>query len=127
MIVKTLKELSEAIDKLYNRAKELLQYGAIIIEVDTYKPSRSKDQNDYYYRLCGEISSFLISAGLTSYTKTKVHDINKEQFNIDSTKDLSKEDFCDYITKVTEFWQEATNNFWQPSENPRVYLKRRGY
>jgi hypothetical protein len=127
MIVKTIKELSAVMDKLYSRARELLQYGAIIIEIDSYKPNRSKDQNDYYYRLCGEISEFLMSAGLRGYTKKKVHDINKEQFNIDSTKDLSKEDFCDYITKVTEFWQEATKNFWQPSENPRVFLKRRGY
>lgn len=127
MIVKKLKELSEAFDTLYNKARELLNYGPIIIDINLYKPCRSKDQNDYYYRLCGEISDCLISAGLVSYTKKKVHDFNKEQFGVDSTKDLSKEEFCDYITKVTQFWQEATNNFWHPSENPRVYLKRRGY
>jgi hypothetical protein len=127
MIVRSLKELSESIDKLYNRARELLQYGAIIIDVDTYKPNRSKDQNDYYYRICKEISEFLTSSGIEGFTKKRVHEINKLYFNVESTQELNKEDFCNYITQVMAFWQDKTNNFWQPSENPRVFLKRRGY
>ena len=127
MIIKSIKELSEAFNNLYNRAKELLQYGPIIVNINTYKPNRSKDQNDYYYRMCGEIAEFLTTAGLKGFTKDRVHNINKEKFNVESTKDLSKEEFCEYITVVTAFWQEETNNYWIPSDNPRIYLKRRGY
>lgn len=127
MIIRRLKDLSWSFNRLYEEARDLLQHGPIIINISMYTPNRSKDQNDYYHRMCGEISDFLISSGLDGFTKERVHDINKREFNVESTKDLSREDFCDYITKVTSFWQEQTDNFWIPSENPKVYLKRRGY
>lgn len=127
MIINSKNNLSEGFNTLYDKAKELIEYGPIIVEIKPYVPNRGKTQNDYYFRMCKEIADFLRVSGLKGYTKSKVHNINKFIFNVETTTDLSKDEFCDYITEVIEYWQDKTNNYWVPSDNPRSYLKKMGF
>lgn len=127
MLIKNPKALKSSFIELYEQAKQLLEYGPVVAEVRPFIDNRSKEQNDYYYRLCAEIAKCCRQAGVDDCNKYTIHNLNKEAFGIDSTKDMSKEDFCDYITEVTYYWQNKTNNCWVPSENPRKFLRERGY
>lgn len=127
MLIRNLKALRDSFLELYNEASKLLEYGPVVAEVRPFIDNRSKEQNDYYHRLCAEIAKFLREAGIDGCNKKTVHEINKREFGIDSTADMSKEEFCNYITEVTCFWQRRTNNCWVPSDNPRKYMRERGY
>ena len=133
MYIKDRTELREKFTLLYRQAEHLLDGGAVDVEVKKHEHKRSNAQNAYYHLICGEVAKFLDGAGLSygeyniPYTGDLLHELNKKLFAIKTTTKLSVQDFCDYMTKVIEFWQEKTNWEWMPSELPESYLISRGY
>ena len=133
MYIKDINELRDKFTMLYEQAKHLLEGGAVDVEVKKHFHKRSNEQNAYYFLVCGEVAKFLDTAGLSygeyniPYTGELLHELNKKLFGVKTTTKLSKEDFCDYMTKVIQFWQERTNWEWMPSELPDSYLSKRGY
>lgn len=102
------------------------------IEIKEHKPKRTIQQNSFYWLNCTDIAKFLTEAGSTyseyelDYTSEIIHEINKKKFGVSTTTKLSKQDFCEYMTKMFAFWIEKTNGFWQPKESPYSYLERTG-
>lgn len=134
MKISTLAELKPVFRSLYEQAQALLECGKeVLAEVQEFKPKRTNAQNDYYWQINQEVADFLDDAGLRygefkiPYNKNIIHEIQKTIFGIDTTRSMSKREFCDYETKVIHFWQERTEGNWQPSELPVSYLIRKGY
>lgn len=102
------------------------------IEIKEHKTKRTIQQNSFYWVNCTDIAKFLTEAGLTygeyelDYTSEIIHEINKKKLGVSTTTKLSKQDFCEYMTKMFAFWIEKTNGFWQPKESPYSYLERTG-
>lgn len=133
MYIADLKELKPKFTMLYEQAKHLLEGGAVDVEVKKHVHKRSNAQNNYYHLMCQEVANFLSEAGMTygeyeiPYTGDLLHELNKKLFGVKTTTKLSKEEFCDYMTKMIQFWQERTNWEWTPSEMPDSYLAKMGY
>lgn len=133
MYIKDNTELKAKFTMLYEQAKHLLEVGAVDVEIKKHKQIRSREQNNYYHLICGEVAKFLDSAGLSygefniPYTGELLHELNKKLFGVKTTTKLSKEEFCEYMTRVIQFWQERTNWEWMPSELPETYLLKRGF
>ena len=133
MFIKDSAELRAKFTALYEQAKHLIEGGSIDVEVKKHVHKRSTEQNNYYHLICSEIAKFLDEAGLSygeykiPYTGDLLHELNKKLFDVKTTTKLSKEEFCDYMTRVIQFWQEKTNWEWMPSELPASYLAKRGY
>lgn len=133
MYIKDTTELRDKFTMLYEQAKHLIVGGAIDVEVKKHVHKRSNAQNSYYHLMCQEVAKFLDTAGLSygeyniPYTGELLHELNKKLFGVKTTTKLSKEDFCDYMTRMIQFWQEKTNWEWMPSELPESYLIKQGY
>lgn len=133
MYIKDKSELRDKFTLMYRQAEHLIEGGAIDVEVKKHEHNRSNAQNSYYHLICGEVAKFLDGAGCTygeyktKYTGNLVHEINKSNFDINSTTKLNMREFCDYMTQVIQYWQENTNFYWMPSELPAIYLKLKGY
>lgn len=103
------------------------------IEISEVKDSRSSAQNRYYFLFNTWVSDCLNDAGCTygeyniPYTKDLIHDINKQLFGFETTRKMSVSEFCEYITKVSQFWIERTNGTLEIPELPMSYLERLGY
>lgn len=120
--------------QLRKQAESLLLVSkGIDITICEHKKKRTRDQNNYYWELCEDIAKFLDNAGCyygeykLPYKKDYIHDINKAVLGIDSTKKMDIKTFCEYITRVTIFWEEKTKKFWHPSELPEGYFLKKGY
>lgn len=102
------------------------------IEVKEHKVKRSSEQNSFYWLNLEEISKVLNMAGCTygehniPYTKELVHTINKSVFGVDSTSRLKVQEFCDYMTRMFDFWIDRTRGEFRPKEAPSSYLERTG-
>lgn len=131
MFIKDKSELKLKFRALFEQAEHLIDGGAIDVEVKKHIHTRTKEQNNYYWLICGEIAKFLDEAGLTygelDYTGEIIHLINKKKTGTKTTTKLSIGDFCDYMTRIILYWQEKTSFEWMPSELPAVYLAQRGY
>jgi len=134
MIIKDKHDLRANFTALYKKAEYLLSCGKTVeADVKEYIQKRTVEQNAYYWLMCGEIGSFLDEAGLTygeyelKYNSDLIHDINKAVFGLKTTTKMNIKEFCDYITKIIEFWQEKTNYQWIPSETPVSYFLEKGY
>lgn len=135
MFCKDIKNLPEVLSFIGKQAREIMLLSNIGVDIDVKKhlQKRSNEQNAYYHLICGEVAKFLDVAGLSygeykiPYTGELLHELNKKLFGIKTTTKLSKEEFCEYMTKVIQFWQERTNFEWAPSELPDSYLAKKGY
>ena len=109
----------------YEQADALLSSGKTVdVSVSEHKTKRSSAQNRFYFKVN--------NAGLTygdfnlPYTTELCHEINKKIFGISTTTRMSKEDFCDYMTKILSYWIEKTNGQFEFEETPYSYLERTG-
>jgi len=71
--------------------------GDVIIRIEKASPSRSPQQNNYYWILVEMLGNEL------GYTKEEMHKTLKFHFQIDSTKNLQLDEFNDYITKIIRY------------------------
>lgn len=134
MRISNKKELNPVFRALYDQAGLLLDYGKeVVLELSEFKPKRNNEQNAYYWLFNGWVANFLNEAGLTygeyeiPYTSEIIHDIQKKLFGVKTTTKMTVGEFCDYITKVTSFWQERTHGEFQVPELPLSYLNKKGY
>ena len=67
------------------------------IDVKIAPKTRSSQQNGYYRTIIREIGNFL------GYNEDEMHDVMKVKFQIKSTKDLSQEDFSDFLDRIIRF------------------------
>lgn len=134
MIIRCKTDLHPTFTMLYKQAEKLLDCGKLInVEVKEHKTRRSLEQNAYYWLICGQVGEFLSDAGLSygdynlPYTSELIHEINKQVFGKRTTTKMTTSEFCDYTTKIVQFWQEKTSFDWQPSELPESWLIAHGY
>lgn len=104
----------------------------VMVEIKEHKTRRSNDQNSFYFLNIKDVAGVLNDAGCTygehelPYTSDLVHEINKAVFGISTTTKLSTKEFCDYMTRVFEFWINKTAGTFVPKESPYSYLERTG-
>lgn len=67
------------------------------IDVKFAPKTRSSQQNAYYRTIIREIGNFL------GYNEDEMHDVMKAKFQVKSTKDLSQEDFSDFLDRIIRF------------------------
>lgn len=134
MKISTEKELKPVFRALYNQASVMLSAGKEVnVEVTEFKNKRSSDANAYYWLLNGWIAECLNNAGCTygefniPYNAELIHEVNKTIWGLKTTTKMDIHEFCDYTTKVTQFWQERTQGEFIPKELPESYLVRKGY
>ena len=124
----------EALDVIKQCGLNLLETAKeISLEVTKVVETRSSAQNRYYFEFNSWVRDTLNKAGCTygeyelPYTTDLVHDINKKIFGYETTRKMSVQEFCDYITRVSAFWIEKTNGNLEIPELPMAYLVKRGY
>lgn len=131
MFIRDKSELKPKFRVLFEQAEHLIDGGSIDVEVKKHVHKRSNAQNNYYWLICSEVAKFLDEAGLEygelDYSSDIIHALNKKKTGIKTTTKLSIKDFCDYMTRIIQFWQEKTSYEWMPSELPATYLISRGY
>ncbi|MEE0060460.1 MAG: hypothetical protein UE295_06510 [Acutalibacteraceae bacterium] len=124
----------EALNVIKQCGLNLLQIAKeVSLEVTKTVETRSNAQNRYYFEFNSWVRDTLNKAGMTygehelPYTTELVHEINKKIFGHETTRKMSVEEFCDYITQVSAFWIEKTNGNLEIPELPMEYLNRRGF
>lgn len=131
MFIRDKSELKPKFRALFEQAEHLIDGGSIDVEVKKHVHKRSNAQNNYYWLICSEVAKFLDEAGLEygelDYSSDIIHAINKKKTGTKTTTKLSIGEFCEYMTRIIQFWQEKTSFEWMPSELPAMYLANRGY
>lgn len=131
MFIRDKSELKIKFRALFEQAEHLIDGGSIDVEVKKHVHKRSNAQNNYYWLVCSEVAKFLDDAGLEygelDYSSEIIHAINKKKTGTKTTTKLSIGEFCEYMTRIIQFWQEKTSYEWMPSELPAIYLASRGY
>jgi hypothetical protein len=131
MFIRDKSELKPKFRALFEQAEHLIEAGSIDVEVKKHVHKRSNAQNNYYWLICSEVAKFLDEAGLEygelDYSSDIIHAINKKKTGTKTTTKLSIGEFCEYMTRIIQFWQEKTSYEWMPSELPAMYLANRGY
>ena len=67
------------------------------IDIKTAPKARSTQQNAYYRTIIRQIGNHL------GYSEDEMHDVIKQKFAIQSTKDLSKDDFSELLDRIIRF------------------------
>jgi hypothetical protein len=131
MFIRDKSELKPKFRALFEQAEHLIDGGSIDVEVKKHVHKRSNAQNNYYWLICSEVAKFLDDAGLEygelDYSSDIIHALNKKKTGTKTTTKLSIGEFCEYMTRIIQFWQEKTSYEWMPSELPAMYLANRGY
>lgn len=83
--------------------------GDIWVCIETAPKSRSPQQNSYYRVILRDVSYQI------GYTEDELHEIVKRKFKIQSTKNLSQEQFSLFLDKLIRYFAEL--GF--PTEDPR--------
>ena len=124
----------EALDVIKQCGLSLLKSAKeVSLEVTKIVETRSNAQNRYYFEFNSWVRDTMNKAGCTygeynlPYTIELVHGINKKIFGYETTRNMSIEEFCDYITQVSAFWIERTNGALEIPELPKEYLVKRGF
>ena len=71
--------------------------GEVWIEVKEAPKMRSVEQNNYYRHIIRQIGNHL------GYSEDEMHDVIKQKFAIESTKDLSRDDFSELLDRIIRF------------------------
>ena len=79
------------------------------MEIKEAEKTHSPKQNAYYRAVIREIASEL------GYTEDEMHQTTKRLFSIESTKDLSVNDFSDYLDKIIRHFAQLG----YPVKDPR--------
>tara|TARA_R100000664_G_C2757384_1_gene145599 strand:+ start:568 stop:909 length:342 start_codon:yes stop_codon:yes gene_type:complete len=83
--------------------------GDIWIDIKKAPKARSSQQNAYYRHIIRQIGNHL------GYSEDEMHEVIKERFRIESTKDLNVEEFSELLDSIIRF--SATLGF--VVEDPR--------
>ena len=67
------------------------------IDIKTAPKTRSTQQNAYYRTIIRQIGNHL------GYNEDEMHDVIKQKFEIQSTKELSMEDFSELLDRIIRF------------------------
>lgn len=119
------------IDQVAQVIKAMTPLHGYDIDVKEHKQKRTTAQNDFYWMNNDDIAHFLNDAGVKlgfglPFTSETIHEINKRQLGVPSTRKKDTSDFSAYMTKVFAFWIEKTGGMWQPKESPYGYLEKVG-
>lgn len=71
--------------------------GEVWIDIKEAPKMRSVEQNNYYRHIIRQIGNHL------GYSEDEMHDVVKQKFAIQSTKDLSKDDFSELLDRIIRF------------------------
>ena len=71
--------------------------GEVWIDIKEAPKMRSVEQNNYYRHIIRQIGNHL------GYSEDEMHDGIKQKFAIQSTKDLSKDDFSELLDRIIRF------------------------
>ena len=71
--------------------------GEVWIDIKEAPKMRSVEQNNYYRHIIRQIGNHL------GYSEDEMHDVIKHKFAIESTKDLSKDDFSELLDRIIRF------------------------
>ena len=71
--------------------------GEVWIDIKEAPKMRSVEQNNYYRHIIRQIGNHL------GYNEDEMHDVIKHKFAIESTKDLSKDDFSELLDRIIRF------------------------
>ena len=83
--------------------------GDVWVDVKESPKARSSQQNAYYRHIIRQIGNHLV------YAEDEMHEVVKEKFKIESTKDLDVEEFSELLDSIIRF--SATLGF--VVEDPR--------
>ena len=83
--------------------------GDVWIDIKPAPKARSSQQNGYYRTIIRQIGNHL------GYNEDEMHDVIKNKFQIKSTKDLTQEEFTDFLDRVIRFAAE----YGFPVNDPR--------
>ena len=67
------------------------------IDVKKAPKMRSTQQNNYYRHIIRQIGNHL------GYSEDEMHEVIKQRFSVQSTKELSKDDFSDLLDRIIRF------------------------
>ena len=71
--------------------------GEVWIDIKEAPKMRSVEQNNYYRHIIRQIGNHL------GYGEDEMHDVIKQKFAIQSTKDLSRDDFSELLDRIIRF------------------------
>ena len=71
--------------------------GEVWIDIKEAPKMRSVEQNNYYRHIIRQIGNHL------GYSEDEMHDVIKQKFAIQSTKDLSRDDFSELLDRIIRF------------------------
>lgn len=127
MKIESDKDIAPVFRTLYDNAKIMIQSGALELNLSKYRKVRTNPQNRYYHKVCTEVAVFLndncppYGEFKLPYDEELIHKINKKRFGLKTTKEMSVDEFCNYMQKVIAFWQEKTHYTWFPDEPVNIW------
>ena len=83
--------------------------GDVWVIVKSMPNTRSPQQNNYYWIVIKSVANEI------GYTYDEMHQIVKNKFEIESTKDLEQDEFSDFLDRIIRYFAEQ--GF--PVEDPR--------
>lgn len=74
--------------------------GEVWVDIKEAPKSRSPKQNGYYRTIIRDIGNRL------GYNENEMHEVMKSHFEITSTKDLTQEEFTEFLDRIIRFAAE---------------------
>ena len=71
--------------------------GDVWVDIKVAPKMRSSEQNGYYRHIIRQIGNHL------GYNEDEMHEVVKTKFEIESTKDLTKDDFSELLDRIIRF------------------------
>ena len=71
--------------------------GEVLVEIKEAPKMRSVEQNNYYRLIIRQIGNHL------GYNEDEMHEVVKQKFAVESTKNLTREDFSELLDRIIRF------------------------
>ena len=71
--------------------------GEVLVEIKEAPKMRSVEQNNYYRLIIRQIGNHL------GYNEDEMHEVIKQKFSVESTKNLTREDFSELLDRIIRF------------------------
>tara|TARA_Y100001963_G_C6548980_1_gene338964 strand:+ start:199 stop:540 length:342 start_codon:yes stop_codon:yes gene_type:complete len=71
--------------------------GEVLVEIKEAPKMRSVEQNNYYRLIIRQIGNHL------GYNEDEMHEVIKQKFAVESTKNLTREDFSELLDRIIRF------------------------
>ena len=130
-----VEHLGKVLSAVETAARALLAKGPVTLEVSAFKAKRTNPQNAFYWKNIEHLRQTLEDAGdvlrgdgfCLPYTKDIIHEINKTILGVDTTTNLSRREFCEYMDRFFAYWIDRTYGFWTPLETAESYFDRTNF